>query len=1005
MGTSETGVQLLKCRDDQKPVYLKRKDGSEDGTHFEIAENSECSWAKPGDTLSPAKLRTRIEPWLTALCQTEHLSLLVGSGLTLAVNGLACSTDNMPPNEVLAQASDEAINASPMNQADFGEFQAAIDAEVKRSAKATNRNEGNFEDQLRVANELLRGFAILKASSKSKLLRRLINTVLDQFAASILEGERELISAPNRENALNYLVSFLMTFAARSGTRDRLHLFTTNYDRLLEAGADAAGLHLLDRFVGALSPIFRSSRLDLDIHYNPPGIRGEPRYLEGVARFTKLHGSIDWVESERNIRRLGVPFGARSVAPYLQADPAAWPTAAQLMIYPNAAKDRETAAYPYVELFRDLAASICRPNTTLVTYGYSFGDEHINRVIADMLTIPSTHLVIISYDDRLGRILKTYERIGRPSQLSLLVGDHLGSLPALVDHYLPKPAIDRTTFRMAELLKSRWGTTQAEAGQATHPGPLDDTSGDSGSVAGLIRWSLEEARKSRTDGNAPNARFIILDPNGEYAKAFSDASSGVKARIYSVNAADAGSVLRVPLWFWNSAEWAAFTQASARAQKPALIQALRHVRDGLDAPQESKNHELRRFLRTVVTSLQIERNAGTPWGSFPRPKSFYEKLEKWRSGLESDVAGSAGTPVDVFAGLLEELCAPRRVQYPQYDFERADVTSLIEAAREAHASVGGNDDDVLGADADAPRPFTGDAFVRSVEATAEMMGVAEFTETLLIRIRALLSDVRMKRILGDRVDFSLAQWLEEYVGQDGGESPLTVLDLSLVPSEVIHTITAVASRMIFEALQRYRKLNDNALPTVLVMEEAHTFVRRYRDDVENQDAATVCCQVFERIAREGRKFGLGLVLSSQRPSELSPTVLSQCNTFLLHRISNDRDQELVRRLVPDNLRGLLRELPSLPSQYAILLGWASELPVMVKMEDLPEAHRPHSSDPDFWDVWTGKDQDGKAVSRPIDWKSVADDWQSPSHSGGVSDNDTSLVDGDHEDEGDDDAEL
>jgi uncharacterized protein len=152
-------------------------------------------------------------------------------------------------------------------------------------------------------------------------------------------------------------------------------------------------------------------------------------------------------------------------------------------------------------------------------------------------------------------------------------------------------------------------------------------------------------------------------------------------------------------------------------------------------------------------------------------------------------------------------------------------------------------------------------------------------------------------------------------------------------------VTAVTTRVIFEALQRYRKKHLETLPTVLVMEEAHTFVRRYKDDLENQDAATICCQVFERIAREGRKFGLGLVLSSQRPSELSPTVLSQCNTFLLHRISNDRDQELVQRLVPDNLRGLLRELSSLPSEHAVLLGWATELPVMVRMESFPK----HSS--------------------------------------------------------------
>jgi DNA helicase HerA-like ATPase len=167
------------------------------------------------------------------------------------------------------------------------------------------------------------------------------------------------------------------------------------------------------------------------------------------------------------------------------------------------------------------------------------------------------------------------------------------------------------------------------------------------------------------------------------------------------------------------------------------------------------------------------------------------------------------------------------------------------------------------------------------------------------------------------------------------------------------------------------------LPTVLVMEEAHTFIKRYKEDTENQDAASVCCQVFERIAREGRKYGLGLVLSSQRPSELSPTVLSQCNSFLLHRISNDRDQELVHRLVPDNLKGLLRELPSLPSQNAILLGWASELPVLVKMNDLPKSQQPHSNDPDFWNVWTGEDAEGKRVERKADWEPIVADWQNP----------------------------
>jgi hypothetical protein len=113
-----------------------------------------------------------------------------------------------------------------------------------------------------------------------------------------------------------------------------------------------------------------------------------------------------------------------------------------------------------VELFRDFAAAVCRPNSTLLTYGYSFGDEHINRIIRDMLTIPSTHLVVISYSDDLGRIMQTYKDVGRSPQISLLIGPALADLTTLTENYLPKAAIDRTTFRMSELLKQRWGTQQ-----------------------------------------------------------------------------------------------------------------------------------------------------------------------------------------------------------------------------------------------------------------------------------------------------------------------------------------------------------------------------------------------------------------------------------------------------------------------------------------------------------------------------------------------------------------
>ena len=445
-------------------------------------------------------------------------------------------------------------------------------------------------------------------------------------------------------------------------------------------------------------------------------------------------------------------------------------------------------------------------------------------------------------------------------------------------------------------------------------------------------------------------------------------------RVYGAEKNEALGIeqLIVPMWLWNTAEWVAFTQASGKAQKPTLVQALRCVRDGQLDFKQSDSVMMRRYLRTLISITTLEQNAGSPWGRFPQNKNFFLKLQSWRSGLESSDSFSEteGKALNELTCYIDNLLNARSVQYPQYDFKKAEIGQLITLLRNAHQAFGGTENDVLPIDADIPRPFSGDDFLRSIEANAEMMGTSDYVETMLMRVKTLMSDAKLKPVICPDIEITLDDWLDKYIcPSNGTEGAITIIDLSLLPAEVTHIITAVMARVTLEVLQRYRRQNNGAtLPTVLVMEEAHTFIKRYNADVENENATAMCTKVFEKIAREGRKYGLGLVLSSQRPSELSPTVISQCNSFLLHRLSNDRDQELVGKLVPDNLRGLLRELPSLPSRNAILLGWASELPVMVRMNYLDEKYRPKSDDPEYWKTWTESD-------RSVDWKDIAGKWQ------------------------------
>ncbi len=381
-----------------------------------------------------------IEPWLTTLLQSEHLSLLLGSGFPTAAHFIATGT-----------------TGADMSCMEFTRFTEQISRASLESAKKSGRGAPNIEDQIRVCNELIKGLEIYLIGNpygSKKIIKNLnivkneLNNGLKNFANNLLAAESNIINSDGSQIAAKYLIDFLISFSSRPATKERLNIFTTNYDRIIEYAAELAGIRLIDRFVGNVNPIFRASRVMVDMHYNPPGIRGEPRYLEGVVQYCKLHGSIDWSMTENVIRRFALPYGVKSVESFVHE-------AQSMMIYPNSSKDRETAEYPYVELFRDFATHLCQPNSTILIYGYSFGDEHINRVLIDMLTIPSTHIVIVSFDDPGNRIHKFYHETKRPSQISLLIGSNFANLGNLTDKYLSKPAIDKAEIRMAELLKSR----------------------------------------------------------------------------------------------------------------------------------------------------------------------------------------------------------------------------------------------------------------------------------------------------------------------------------------------------------------------------------------------------------------------------------------------------------------------------------------------------------------------------------------------------------------------
>src|SRR5690554_208182 len=499
-------------------------------------------------------------------------------------------------------------------------------------------------------------------------------------------------------------------------------------------------------------------------------------------------------------------------------------------------------------------------------------------------------------------------------------------------------------------------------------------SGKSCSVAGVIRWSLEEASKSLPEGQKLNNRFIILDPNGEYTNAFNDLNSDIKKFKVELTEAEKATFkeLKVPAWLWNSYEWSSFSNASGRTQRPILRRALRELRSGEVDGISSFETKVRSHFSSCYASLRVDlsnsanyKDSATAFGN--KLKSLIEDAALFENTAEGeDIKQHFRDLSQIINGIASSKFKSfeKGGQVIEYyvAFTRTDVESCLQGINSLLENFGGVAV-YVGPNEDTPMPFDVTSIADHVERLSQEAGVMQFVDFLIMRMRSMLSDTRMNKIIVDKEDITLDNWLGNTI------NGISIIDLSLVPSDISHLVVSVISRLVFEALQRYRRMHNELLPTVIVMEEAHNFIKRYNDSSDEISTSQLCTEAFEKIAKEGRKFGLSLTLSSQRPSELSATVLSQCNTFLLHRIVNDRDQELVRRLVPDNIGGLLQELPILPTRKAILLGWASPIPILVEMNELKPEHRPKSNDPDFWDVWTMQRE------RNVDWKALTDEWQ------------------------------
>ncbi|MEP3050295.1 MAG: DUF87 domain-containing protein [Erythrobacter sp.] len=232
------------------------------------------------------------------------------------------------------------------------------------------------------------------------------------------------------------------------------------------------------------------------------------------------------------------------------------------------------------------------------------------------------------------------------------------------------------------------------------------------------------------------------------------------------------------------------------------------------------------------------------------------------------------------------------------------------------------------------------------------------------KLEELKTDPRYQFMFsGMLVGDTMADFISKVFRMPGDGKPISIIDVSGVPSDITATVVAVLSRLVFDFAIWGRE--EKTRPVLLVCEEAH----RYVPSEKHSDGSAVA-SILGRIAKEGRKYGISLGLITQRPSDLAEGVLSQCGTIISMRLNNDRDQAFVKAAMPEGARGFLDSIPALRNRECIICGEGVAIPIRVSFDTLEESKRPASEDPSFVDLWSQGGGEEETVNRVVQrWRS------------------------------------
>lgn len=419
-----------------------------------------------------------------------------------------------------------------------------------------------------------------------------------------------------------------------------------------------------------------------------------------------------------------------------------------------------------------------------------------------------------------------------------------------------------------------------------HIGVVGSTgSGKSSAVAAILQEGIRPSAEQSDKSLLNNSHIIIFDIHGEYSSAFP------AARIV-----DATNIL-LPYWLMNSEE---------------LEEMF------IESNEQNSHNQISQFRAAVIANKKRHCAGDSVAISYDSPCYFsLREVTNYLTNLNNEVIGKVGE-----CSGLPRLADGSHVE----DRSEKYFDSLLDFASSSQSR----------ADKASNGPFNG-----------------EF-ERFIMRLESRMRDSRLDFLLAPRKDDGsecrtddLGRIIGGLVGYHPGGRNVVIVDLSGIPFEVLTIVVSLLSRIVFTVgfnRHKVHKPEDARLPYLLVYEEAHVYVPRSGTAKFGSVRRSI-----ERIAKEGRKYGISLMIVSQRPSEISESIFSQCNNFVAMRLTNPADQQYVKRLLPDDLGAVTDSLPTLEQREALLIGDAVKLPSVVRINEISEL--PNSHDIAFRSEW------------------------------------------------------